>query len=395
MVGVTPSTAARRISSRKKAIYSLVVAITVFGMLESSARVNEIWMPPLRVDYGLGFDANSRLFQVDPSNPAMLHTAPDKLSNFLAQEFPAQKPSGALRVAVLGGSSVYQLKNELDELKSRLSDQFSGRFENIEIINAGGLAYGSHRLVPILLELFEYDLDLVIIYTGHNEFEEVEQLELANLQLLTVNRGLAHFASVRFIRDCLARAKIRQLKAEHNHRIMASDNRPFGANYVRSWQHRWTREEVDDRMNHFRQNLLTLIQLCRTRNIPVVMGTVPSNLVRPALAENVTPEIREKYQAALDNYSRGNFSEAQNMVREILQDSLGRHQSSDRENGIIRNLALQHQVPLADVEKAVMEHEPHGVPGMTLFLDHCHLNIHGRRIWRETFEREMISLIGQ
>lgn len=395
MVGESQSLVVRYMSSRKKMLYSLVAVIIVLGLLELFVRLIEIWAPPLRVDYGLGFDADSRLFQVNPNDPAMLEVVPDKLSNFLPQEFTVIKKPHTFRIAVLGGSSVYQLQNELAELSSRLSGQFPARCERIEIINAGGRAYGSHRELPILLELFELDLDMVLIYSGHNEFEEVEQLELANLQSLGLHRGLARSALVRFLRDRIAYVQISKLQAEHNRRVLASDSRPFGANYVRASRHRWTREEVDDRMDRFRHNLQTMIEQCRARNIPVVLGTVPSNLVKPAIAEDTTADVRDKYQRAIANYTRGNFSEAEQIIREILRNALGRHQSSDQENEIIRSLAVEHQVPLADVEKAVIEREPHGVPGMSFFSDHCHLNADGRKIWIESFEPVVISLINQ
>ena len=393
MVEESQPHAAGRISPRKKVLYSFIVVIMVLGLLELSARVLEIWAPPLEVDYGLGFDTGSRLFQVDPINPASRQTVANKLSNFRSQDFPAKKPSGTFRIAALGGSSVYQLHDELAELSSRIQEQFPDQFERLEIINAGGRAYGSHRLLPILLELLEFDLDMVLIYSGNNEFEEVEQLDLANLEMLDLNRGLARWALVRFIRDRITYAQVRKLQSEHNRRVMASDNRPFGANFVRASRHRWTHEEVDMRMKQYRQNLQIMIQQCRSRNIPLAIGTVPSNLVKPAIPSNVTSDVRETYKTAIESYTRGNFKEGKTIVSEIVNDLLGRHQSSDRENEIIRSLSMKYQVPLADVEKAVIEHEPHGVPGVTLFADHCHLNADGRRLWRETFEPVVISLL--
>ena len=48
----------------------------------------------------------------------------------------------------LGGSSVNHLEPEFKELERDLSTEFD-QFDQIEIINCGGLAYGSHRLVLV------------------------------------------------------------------------------------------------------------------------------------------------------------------------------------------------------------------------------------------------------
>ena len=40
------------------------------------------------------------------------------------------------------------------------------------MVNCGGISYASYRLVPILEEVLGYEPDLIILYTGHNEFLE-------------------------------------------------------------------------------------------------------------------------------------------------------------------------------------------------------------------------------
>ena len=40
------------------------------------------------------------------------------------------------------------------------------------MINAGGISYASYRMVPLIKEALRFRPDLVVIYTGHNEFLE-------------------------------------------------------------------------------------------------------------------------------------------------------------------------------------------------------------------------------
>ena len=48
-------------------------------------------------------------------------------------------------------------------------------------------------------------------------------------------------------------------------------------------------------------------------------------------------------------------------------------------------MASRTGVTLADVEEAVSRHEPHGIPGETLFADHCHLNDRGKDVWLDVY----------
>jgi hypothetical protein len=42
----------------------------------------------------------------------------------------------------------------------------------------------------------------------------------------------------------------------------------------------------------------------------------------------------------------------------------------------------------------VIAAEPHGVPGETLFSDHCHLGPQGNAIFRETIAKSVIGVLG-
>ena len=100
----------------------------------------------------------------------------------------------------------------------------------------------------------------------------------------------------------------------------------------------------------------------------------------------------ERYEAeVLPLFASGDYAAGKERAQAILS-SVPRHQSSSAENRIIRDLAAQYGVALADVESAVIAREPHGVPGETLFGDHCHLNPEGNKVLIGEYEREITSL---
>ena len=374
-----------RFGWKKTLAYSLLPLVFLLGFIEGAARVVEIWRPPWKADYGWGFNPDSRLFVPSESEPGIMVTSPAKEANFHRQRFPMPKPPDTFRIFMLGGSSVNYLDFELKQLHLRLLFEFGNRLK-FGLINAGGLTYGSHRLVAIASEILEYEPDLVLIYSGHNEFEELEQLELARLGTLPLQKVLYKSAFCRFVRDRIASYQVSKLEREKNRQILSNPdpNLIIGL----AWQHDFTPEEVAERMDVFRNNLAIMVSLCQAKGVPVIIGTVPSNLVKPELRA----EDAERYQAVLELFEKGEYEKGAALGREILNTSI-RHQSSDQENQVIRSVAEEFGIPLADVEAAIIEAEPHHVPGETLFTDICHLNVRGRQILMETYEAEVLRIL--
>lgn len=385
MSTATPSPAPpRQLTRKKKLAFTLVTVVTLAALLEGVARVVEWWVPPQPIDWGQGFDPGSRLFVPSPTTPGLLVTNEAKRLSFRTQEFAAHKPPRVLRIAALGESSVSYLDPELRVLEEHLKTALSPRYDRVEIINAGGLSYGSHRLAPLAVELLDYEPDMMLIYMGHNEFEEVEQLHLASPQTRALQQTASHSALVRLLHDRVTAVRVARLRREHDERLAGSTPNP-----ARAWRYPFTKDDVARRMEAFRANLSFIVTACRDKGVRVVLGTVPSNLVRPYLSEDSWRE----YQPVWSLLERHEYDQAAKLGRRLLAETPGRHQSSDLENDILRSLAREPGVALADVEAAVVRAEPHGVPGETLFKDHCHLNDRGNALWRETYETVLLALL--
>jgi lysophospholipase L1-like esterase len=370
---------------RKAVIYSLLPVVILFSVLEGAARMVEIWLPPWEVDYGWGFTADSRLFVPSEKEPGQMITAPAKETCFRRQRFSMSKPEGIFRVFMIGESSVNYLMDDFPDFTARLHGAFEGRYQ-FEVINAGGLSYGSHRLVLIMAEILEYEPDLVLVYVGHNEFEEIEQLELARPERVVYQRLMYKSALCRFIRDKAASAQVSRMVREKNRQILETGDPQ--ANLIAACRHDFTPDEIAARMETFDKNMATMVSMCQERAVPVILGSVPSNHFNPALSA----EGYLEYQPVRDCFRDGEYARGLALGREILRRNQ-RHQSSDAENDIIRRIASQHNVPLADVEAAVIAAEPHRVPGETLFIDMCHLSPEGNRILLDVYYEQAVALI--
>lgn len=367
---------------KKTLVYSLLPLVALFAGLELAARVTEIWAPPYQADLGLGFTPESRVYVPSKEDPGHMVTDPEKVEViFPRQRFRRTKPLGMLRIFALGGSSVHFLKHQFPAMAARLEAALGDRFDDVEIINTGGHAYGSHRLAPIAVEILDYAPDFVLVYSGHNEFEELEQMRFADLDTLWLQRLMAKSAFCRFVRDHIAGYKIRQLRKRHAKRILEGTTKP--------WKLDLTPEEKAARMAAFRDNLARIITLCRERGVHVVLGTVASNYWQPRFDEERDARRYAKVKALFD---AGDYAEGLAAGREILKE-VDRRQASDLENEAIRSLAEAYSVPLADVEAAIAAAEPHGVPGETLFRDECHLTEEGNALLAAAFEKAILTTL--
>ncbi|MBI1320512.1 MAG: SGNH/GDSL hydrolase family protein [Candidatus Hydrogenedens sp.] len=360
----------------KTVVYSLLPALLLLALVEGGARVWLLFRPPIPVDVGQGFTGRIPLFVPDPTNFDYRITHPQKRVSFQTQRFLAQKPEGTLRIAALGESSVNYLDYEFSVWPDRIQPQMP-QYDDIEIINCGGLSYGSHRLTLVAQEVLAYEPDVLMIYMGHNEFEELEQLQLANIKAATLQTTAEKLGIFVLMRDIQARRRIAGLEEAKEERMLA-DSVPDTS---RAWGHEFTPAEVAERMDNFQRNLTNIIRMAKEQGVFVVIGTVPSNLIKPSLP-GVDPQQWAEVEAM---YARGAWDAGKKRAMEILMHTI-RHQSSDKENGIIRSVAAAEEVPLADVEQAVTDAEPNHVPGQTLFSDHCHLNPQGNRILVDTYE---------
>lgn len=93
---------------------------------------------------------------------------------YRSEEIAMEKPEGVFRIAVLGGSSTYDVRIEDNakiftaQLESRLKDEYG--YENVEVINAGVPGYNTwEMLVNLEFRVLDLDPDLVIIYENTND----------------------------------------------------------------------------------------------------------------------------------------------------------------------------------------------------------------------------------
>lgn len=360
-----------RVASVKKIIFYIVILLGL-TLPEVLARVYEYWRPFPPIDFYGGFEEENGVFRL--ADDGWLETAPPKRYNFAMQRFNKNKGSGTFRLILVGESSVRQLY----PLHKKLEELIQKKIKNkkIEIINAGGNSWGSHRIFSIINEIISLNPDRVFIYMGHNEYEEVEQYTLLNQPWADFLTIAHHSALIRVLTNVAAKGRVQKLVKDHLARTVSAK-----PDVARAWIHKFSEKDIAIRASAFKENLSKILGKLRRANIAVSLGTVATNLRHPYLSGPDGKKFLE-VEALIE---RGEPEKAIALSRDILKSAVGRHQASEIENSIIRELAKMYEVGLADVEGQITLYEPRHFPGEHLFSDHCHLNDRGNLILLQTF----------
>ncbi len=162
----------RKLSLRRRVIYSLAVLVIFVVAAEAALALFGVKPFVATHDPFVGFHPGQRLFVADGER---FVTNRQKLSFFNDVSFAVEKPADTLRIMSLGGSTTYghPYDNRLSYnawLEARLNA--ANPEVNWEVINCGGISYASYRLANLMQEIVDYEPDIVLVYTGHNEFLE-------------------------------------------------------------------------------------------------------------------------------------------------------------------------------------------------------------------------------
>ena len=279
------------------------------------------------------------------------------------QRFRRKKEPGVLRIALLGGSSVKMMGDAIP-LEETL-EQNTGR--HVEILNMGLCGCGTDRALVSARQALQLDADAILLYSGHNEF-----ICGANRETYQ-RRGWLHRNS-KLVQLCIGNAWI-----------------PEPGKLYRQAE----KKAIYSRLE---RNLRELSRLCRDAGVPLVWGTVPANLRIPPLvymkgqhgSGKLAPEPMFEYQHGADLYNKERYPEAKHVLQQAIGASPRPWRATWRINQILRDVASELRVPLADVEQHVTDASPQEIPGSSLFSDHCHLNQDGYTILMDTFAETLV-----
>ncbi|RJP72672.1 MAG: hypothetical protein C4539_03210 [Ignavibacteriales bacterium] len=308
--------------------------------------------------------------------------------------FDKVKKENTFRIFILGESSAagypFMPNGSFGVyLKKRLELLYPGT--NIEIINLGMTAINSYALMDMLPGIIEKEPDLVLIYTGHNEYYGA--LGVGSMESFGSSRSviklvlwLNKFKTVELLRNIIkAVPKIFSSsdKVDEGGTLMARMAKEQTIPYRSSL--------FNNGIEQFKDNLTEILETLKEAKIPVIIGTLTYNLKdQPpfiSIKEN-SKSAADIYNEAMTELMKKNYSNANKLFRQAKDLDALRFRAPEKINETIKQLAKQFNYPIADIDNFFDSVSPNGIVGNNLMTDHLHPTLNGyQKIGKVFFEK--------
>ncbi|MCC6509710.1 MAG: tetratricopeptide repeat protein [Pirellulaceae bacterium] len=416
---------------RRKLLFSALTTLTFFVLLEGLLAVAGVQPESDTTDRFVGFSSRLPLMQLSTGEDgkAWLTTAPNKRHWFNHQAFPKHKPAGTQRIFCMGGSTTYG-HPYWDETS------FAGWLREYlpvvdpsqkwEVINAGGISYASYRVAALMEELAEYEPDLFVVYSAHNEF--LERRTYANMferSTLTtaVSAMLVKTRVWTAVNGVMAKTLAKPTSSEQSHKdVLPAEvdevlNHTIGpVDYHRDPA--WTNKVL----THYEHNLRRMVAIASQAGAKILFITPASNEKDcspfksehgAGLSEGQRQQFQELLQSSQASIKAAQFDQAEQLLKSAVKMDpqhaeahyrLGQvwlamgqteaaRQAFDRAlnedicplratreiTEAVRAVARATQVPMVDFEsklRALCQAEQgRAILGQEYFLDHVHPTI--------------------
>jgi Flp pilus assembly protein TadD len=420
------------ISILKKFVLGCGVASVFFILVEVILMASGIEPMYDRTDPSVGFSGYAPLFtnQTKANGVQVYQTAHNKFRWFNLQTFPENKAKGTTRIFCVGGSTTYgRPYNDLTSFCGWLRQYLPAvdPSRHWEVINAGGISYASYRVARLMTEIAEYKPDLVIVYSGHNEF----------LESRTYNKLLKVPEFVRDLGALASHMRIYTLLSEIIYKPdadLSTEVNPLLDNSVGPEDYHRNDEMRNAILNEYEASLLRIADIGKNAGAKMILITPASNIrdfspfkseSRSNLDEDDLKKVdlikgiiklamdEEDYiraftvakeALALDGrdadllylYAQallalGRIDEARSAFTLARDEDICPLRALSPINKIVSNVSQIKNTGFVDFESMVNKLSTDGIPGSELFLDHVHPTIDGNRLLSLAIIEEMIQ----
>lgn len=157
-------------------IMIIVTTMVILLCFEVTLRIMNFGDPRNRRDPFFGFEGTSRIFEKREvlGKGEYYISTPQKQRNFNVS-FPVIKQKDELRVFTFGGSTTAGVPwGRQGAFSAFLEEYLVGQVKGkkVEVINLGVAGRASTRVFQIMKEAVDYSPDLLVVYTGQNEFRD-------------------------------------------------------------------------------------------------------------------------------------------------------------------------------------------------------------------------------
>lgn len=348
--------------------------------------------------------------------------------------FLKKKPSNGLRIFVLGGSTTagypYLFSGSFPAmLQTRLETLYPEK--RVEVVNLGMTAVNSFTVRDFTFDCLDYEPDMFIIYSGHNEFygalgsaSTQGRIFPGNLKLTRAVIALRKLNLYRFIQDIVAKTFSRNSGQSQTLMARMAGDKTIDLSapiFVKTTE-------------NYSANITDVVRLAGKSNLPVLIGSLASNLrdqkpfvsilppsVDAGLFSSAIDRIKNRMFAGdftsaltvLDslinlapNYAlthfyagrcyefTGNYEAALIQYRQARDSDGLRFRAATAMNQAIRKICDQYENAVyTAVEEKFSALSPNGLIGNNIILEHLHPNLEGYFSMAKSYAESIRSIL--
>jgi len=388
-------------SIAKKLSFTLLMMICLLGLAEAGLRAT---MPDLEAV------VSPLLYQRNSGQAFTPGRAPDSRVYVSGRRRVVTNKKAGVRILVFGASAAY------GEMYSPFT-AFPGQAEQalrranpdiaIEILNLAHGGMGSRQVGEMVFRALENDdPDLVVIYTGNNEYHELRALKASSSRYdpsaELLRRRLSKSYVYRQLRDVFIAEESTLTPPDQ------TDWLPIGRMDVTV-----DRDDRELGLALYREHLQSIVLAAREHGVPVLLSTVATN--SRDHVDNGTPgvaseeEIRalQRLQGIVDKVPKARFAAEAGQVTHAIKTEGGLHRlgklyltaglaevaastfehkelaalrpmtSNRAMRTVVKDLGQQYATAVCDLAADLAAGSEDGIPGNAEFIDHCHPNAAG------------------
>lgn len=415
-------------------ILTVLLALTPFVVIELLLTVLGLPTRKHSLDPYVDLQHLQPLFQLT-SDGSSYEIPAERLNLFRPARFSAAKGNRTFRIFALGGSTTqgepYSTETAFPEWM-RLNLQLQCAEKDFEVINCGGLSYASYRVRAILQEVLQYQPDLIVIYTGHNEFlERRTYAAWQNSQQFRLRELASRCRTVQFLSNTFTSPNDRDNAKDKT--VMAQE-----VEALLDYQHGLQEYRRGDAWyagvaEQFGWNIEAMIEDCRSAKVPLLFVRPTSNLLDcppfksdfdPALtdsqlleAQRLSTLAREPnqpieprvaalkllldidpghadslYLMGLFLYEQEEWLEAHKYFKAARDADVCPLRATSQIVNVLTEVTAKHDVPLVDAEQILTDPLEHGIAGNRWLIDHVHPKIEGHQKLAESLAETIARL---
>jgi tetratricopeptide (TPR) repeat protein len=355
-----------------------------------------------------------RAFDVAPPPPLVTEVNFDGVTwyqtnrGYLAKYFPAgtplipefkttlfrkEKTASTFRIMCLGSSSMFGTPYDMNaNIPGIVRKQLRRLYPDVEVevVNWGASAINSNVIRDFTPSLLQFKPDLVLIYMGHNEFYGPDGIGASFLE-----RYVPTFTRVKYA--------AREL---HLLRVLTGwlGPKPGEAKPATTLMREVSQGQLVKRgttdeqrvFRHFEENLGDILRTLRQSGVPVLVGSVASNLMFPPFVSDSTAPGDSSGAAALFERgtrlrSAGHSLEARLLLAAARDADLLKFRAPGEISEITRRVCAREGVKAFSCDSVLSAYAVDGIAGDTLFWEHLHPTAQGYYRIANAFVAEVVA----